>query len=104
MTITLGLLDGPDEGISPLQADGTGLRRLDNGVPGGWLRYWSVDADRIITIVGNDRLCALEVEGTRRLPLSELGAGKLYDERIHPWKIGNEPRCEKRTRSCWASK
>lgn len=87
-----------------LEADGAGLRPLDNSVPGEWPRCWSVDRDWIITIAGDDRLDALEVEGTRRPALSELGAGKLYDERIHRWKIVNEPLCEKKTRSRWARK
>ncbi len=103
-TIALWLLDGPDDGVFLLEADGTGLRRLDHSVPGEWPRYWSVDGDWIITIAGDNLLYALEVEGTRRLPLSEPGVGKLYDERFHPWKIVDEPRCEKRTRSWWACK
>lgn len=56
-------------------------------------RFWSVDGQWVIAIStesGNTAF-ALEVNGKRRVPVSSLGAIKVYDERFYPWKVMDAP-------------
>lgn len=56
-------------------------------------RFWSVDGQWIIAIStesGNTAF-ALEVNGKRRVPVSSLGAIKVYDERFYPWQVMDAP-------------
>ncbi|MCL5952605.1 MAG: hypothetical protein M1132_12950 [Chloroflexi bacterium] len=42
----------------------------------------------------NHALSALEVDGTRRVPLEQLGKIQVYDERYWPWKVTDSPVCK----------
>ena len=102
--IVFAFLDGPDNGVWEINPDGSGLRRLNNSVPGEWPRYWTVDGAWIITISGDGSLNALEVGGGRRLPLSSLDGAEIHDPRYHPWRVRQEPRCEQQEESWWKCK
>jgi hypothetical protein len=98
------LLDGPHDGVFTINADGTGLRRLDNSAIGEWPRYLSTDGDWFVTVMGDGSLYALEVDGVNRIPYAAWGREGLYDQRYYPWRVRRGPRCEEQEDSWWKCK
>ena len=98
--IAMFLYDWPNNGVFVMNADGSGLKRLDNSIPGEWPRYWSVDGQWIVTIHDDGQLYAVEVDGQRRVPFSTLENVRLFDERLYPWRVVRNPRCTQ-TRDSW---
>lgn len=79
---------GSDYGVFIMNADGTGLRRLDGSSISDHPYYWSVDGEWIIVMdVSREEFFALEIEGTRRIPWAEFDNLEAYDERYYPWKV-----------------
>lgn len=77
-----------------LKPDGSGMRKLEQCEADDHPRYWSVDGKWIV--VWSERspeLYAYEVDGNRRLPLSQLGKILVYDERYYPWRVVDSPVC-----------
>lgn len=103
-SIALYLQQGTESGVYTLNADGTGLERLQHSEPGEWPRYWSVDGEWLVTIAQDGRLYALEVRGARRMPLEALGQFDLFDERYEPWRTITSARCDAIEESWWKCK
>ena len=58
-------------------------------------RFWSVDSKWIIAWSERGlNLYAYEVDGTRRVPLEQLGKIQVYDERYWPWRVTDSPVCK----------
>jgi len=78
-----------------LNAAGGGLAKLNNCELDDHPRFWSVDGKWII--VWSDRelkFYAYEVNGSQRVPLTQLGIVQMYDQRYWPWKIVDAPICK----------
>lgn len=99
--IAMFLYDWPNNGVFVMNANGAGLERLDNSIPGEWPRYWSVDGQWIITIHDDGQLYALEVDGQRRVPFSTLENVRLFDQRRYPWGVVRNPHCTQTKDSWW---
>ncbi len=98
--------DGKRLAVSYKQADGnrcpfvgyadlSGLRKLKDCEADDHPRFWSVDGKWMIT--WSDRglkFYAYEVDGGRRLALSELGGIKIYDQRYYPWRTVDHATCK----------
>jgi hypothetical protein len=84
-----------DYGVFRINSDGTGLQRVDSSDISDWPVFWSADGKWVIAVSSKDNaLYALEVDGKRRLPLSQLGRVGVYDERYYPWRLTYEPACD----------
>jgi hypothetical protein len=103
-TVAFHLLDGPNDGVWVINADGSGLRRLDNSVPGEWPRFVSADENWLITVAGDGSLSALTLDESRRLPLSSWGQEGIYDQRYYPWRFRRGTRCNVQEDSWWKCK
>ncbi len=81
-----------DYGIFIVNSDGTGWQRLNNSDVSDSPTYWSTDGLWIIGGPPSQRTeFALEVQGDRRVPLSELGQVQVYDQTYYPWKVIEVP-------------
>jgi Tol biopolymer transport system component len=81
-----------DYGIFIVNSDGTGWQRLNNSDVSDSPTYWSTDGRWIIGGPPSQRTeFALEVQGDRRVPLSELGQVQVYDQTYYPWKVIEVP-------------
>jgi hypothetical protein len=77
-----------DYGVFTITSDGTGLKRVSSSAASDYPKYWSTDGEWIIvTPDGGGTLYALETNGNRRIPLSQLGRIAVYDERYFPWLV-----------------
>ncbi|MEW5718501.1 MAG: hypothetical protein AB1817_07745, partial [Chloroflexota bacterium] len=56
-------------------------------------RFWSADGNWVIAVSSDPghTVFALEVNGQRRVPVSNLGNLKVYDQRFYPWKVIDAP-------------
>jgi Tol biopolymer transport system component len=102
--VLLYLQVGSESGIYLLSMEGTDLQRLPNSVPGERPRYWSTDEEWIVTVTEEGALYALGADGELRLPLSEVGAMQIYDQRYDPWRLLSEARCDAQEDSWWKCK
>jgi hypothetical protein len=103
-TIALHLLDGADNGVWLINADGSGLKRLDSSVPGEWPRFLSTDEEWLITVAGDGGLYAVALDESRRLPMSSWGQEGIYDQRYYPWRERRGTRCNVQEDSWWKCK
>jgi Tol biopolymer transport system component len=94
-----------DYGVFIIKSDGgdSGGRRARR-LPGSDIsdrpRFWSLDGKWVIAVSSNDnQLYALEVDGSRRVPLAQVTGMKFYDERYYPWRITETAVC--RSSSFW---
>jgi hypothetical protein len=99
--IVFHLVDGSNDGVWIIQADGSGLRRLDNSVPGEWPRFLSADEAWLITVAGDGSLYALALDQGQRLPMSAWGQEGIYDQRYYPWRFRRGTRCDVQEDSWW---
>lgn len=63
-------------------------------VPLHYPRFWSTDGKWVIIVSlapSNYILEALEVDGTRRVPVSALPGFQVYDQRYWPWRVITPP-------------
>jgi hypothetical protein len=78
-----------------MRPDGTGIRRLPNCEADDHPRYWSVDGKWIVAwSESSPAFYAYEANGTRRVPLAQLGKMMVYDERYFPWRQTDTPICK----------
>ena len=88
--IGLNLRNADGQGVQTLVSSPlVGTRALATDFP----RFWSVDGAWILVVsadTGHTKY-SLEVNGTRRMPVSSLGGIKVYDERYYPWKVMDAP-------------
>ncbi len=78
-----------------MNIDRSGLRKLPSCEADDHPRYWSVDGKWVV--VWSERspnLYAYEVDGSRRVPLSQLGNLPVYDERYSPWRVVDSRVCK----------
>jgi hypothetical protein len=92
-TIAMWYLDGANDGVYLINADGTKHRRMANSQPGDWPRWWSVDGEWIVVINDNGGLFALDVAETQRVPWDSLEEVLLYDQLWFPWRVTGSPQC-----------
>lgn len=78
---------------SPSAALASSPARLET-VPMHYPRFWSTDGKWLVIISytpPNHTLQALELDGTRRVPVSALSGFQVYDQRYWPWRVITPP-------------
>lgn len=85
----------PDGNRCPflINPDGTKFRKLNLCEADDHPRFWSVDGKWVIAWSERGGLYAYDVDGSRRVPLAELGGIPVYDQRYYPWRITDAPAC-----------
>ncbi len=86
---------GADFGVFTLAPNGTGPRqRVAASAISDYPLAWSTDGKWIIVRSAADGgYYGLEVSGSRRLPLAELGSLKFHDQRYWPWVVTDQVAC-----------
>ncbi len=81
-------------GLYLVNADGSGLRRVLASEVADNLLYWSTDGRWLATRSSTDNtLYVVEVDGERRLPLTQIAGLQFYDERYSPWRVLDLGKC-----------
>ncbi len=77
-----------------MNVDGNGIRRINRCERDDRPRFWSVDGKWVIVYnESRQAIAGLEVDGDRRVSMSQLSGMSFYDQRYYPWRAVTQPKC-----------